>query len=47
MKYAITTVLITGVFLSFHDTYWPWAIIPAGIVWGTIALGLTLERKGL
>lgn len=47
MKYAITTVLITGVFLSFHDTYWPWAIIPAGIVWGLIALGLSLEREGL
>lgn len=44
MKYAIATVLITGVFLSFHDTYWPWAIIPAGIIWSLIAVGLLIDR---
>lgn len=44
LKYVFITALTTGLFLSFHDTYWPWAIACAGIVWGMIALGLTLER---
>jgi hypothetical protein len=45
LKYVFITALTTGLFLSFHDTYMTWAILPAVIVWGMIALGLTLERR--
>lgn len=44
IKYVTITALITGVFLSFHEHLWPWALIPASFVWIVIALGLTLER---
>jgi hypothetical protein len=44
LKYVFITALTTGTFLSFHDTYWTYAIYPVAIVWGMIALGLTLER---
>lgn len=44
-KYVLTIILLTGLFLSFHDTYWPWAIIPAGIIWGLAGLGLYLESR--
>jgi hypothetical protein len=45
LKYVFITALTTGIFLSFHDTYWTYAIYPAMIVWGMIALGLALERR--
>ena len=44
LKYVFITALTTGTVLSFHETLWTWALIPVGIVWGMIALGLTLER---
>lgn len=44
LKYVFITALTTGTFLSFHDHLWPWAIIPASIVWLMIALGLSIER---
>jgi hypothetical protein len=44
LKYVFITALTTGTILSFHDTYWTYAIYPVAIVWGMIALGLTLER---
>ena len=45
LKYVFITALTTGIVLSFHETYWTWAIIPVAIVWGMIALGLALERR--
>lgn len=44
LKYVFITALTTGTFLSFHENYWTYAIYPVAIVWGMIALGLTLER---
>ena len=44
-KFIIGGSLIVGLILSFHDTYWPWAIIPIAIVWGTAGLALYLERR--
>ena len=44
LKYVFITALTTGTVLSFHETLWTWALIPVGIVWGMIALGLTLVR---
>jgi hypothetical protein len=44
LKYVFITALTTGTALSFHETLWTWATIPVAIVWGMIALGLTLER---
>lgn len=44
LKYVFITALTTGTVLSFHETLWTWALIPVAIVWGMIALGLTLER---
>lgn len=44
LKYVFITALTTGIALSFHETYWTWSAIPVAIVWGMIALGLTLER---
>ena len=44
LKYVFITALTTGTVLAFHETYWTWAIIPVAIVWGMIALGLTLVR---
>ena len=37
--------IFVGLLLGFHETLWPWAFIPAGIVWGMIVLGLELERR--
>jgi hypothetical protein len=45
LKYVFITALTTGAFLSFHETYWTYAIYPVAIVWGMIALGLALERR--
>lgn len=44
LKYVFITALTSGIVLSFHETYWTWSAIPVAIVWGMIALGLTLER---
>jgi len=44
-KLIIGGSLAVGLVLSFHDTLWHWAFIPAGIVWGAAILGLLLERR--
>jgi hypothetical protein len=45
LKYVFITALTTGLFLSFHETLWTWALIPVSIVWVMIALGLAIERR--
>jgi len=45
LKYVFITALTTGLFLSFHNTLWPWAYIAVAIVWGMIITGLALERR--
>lgn len=45
LKYVFITALITGLFLSFHNTLYPWAYIAVAIVWGMIITGLALERR--
>lgn len=44
-KFILGTCIVVGLVLSFHDTLWPWAIIPAGIVWGMLGLALLFEGR--
>jgi len=38
-------VILLGAVLSFHDTLWPWAILPLAIAGGMLAVGLMIERN--
>jgi|AntAceMinimDraft_1070359.scaffolds.fasta_scaffold05817_4 hypothetical protein len=45
--YKIVFVIITlGVVLSFHDTYWPWAMVPLVLSALVGAIGLRLGGRG-
>jgi hypothetical protein len=38
-------VLLLGTVMSFHDTLWPWALLPLAIASGMLAVGLMIERN--
>jgi hydrogenase/urease accessory protein HupE len=38
-------VILLGTVMSFHDTLWPWSIVPLVIAASMLALGLDMERK--
>jgi hypothetical protein len=37
--------ILLGVVLSFHNTLWPWAMLPLAIAGGMLAVGLMIERN--
>jgi hypothetical protein len=37
--------ILLGVVLSFHDTLWPWAVLPLAIAVGMVVVGLMIERN--
>jgi hypothetical protein len=42
----VFVILTLGVVLSFHDTYWPWALVPLVLSALVGAIGLRLEGRG-
>jgi hydrogenase/urease accessory protein HupE len=38
-------VILLGTVMSFHDTLWPWSIVPLVIAASMLALGLAIERN--
>lgn len=47
MSYTLKIVFVIlslGILLSFHDTYWPWALVPLVIAGLVAVVGLRLEQ---
>ena len=38
-------VLLLGTVMSFHDTLWPWAVLPLLAAGAMLAVGLMIERN--
>jgi hypothetical protein len=38
-------VILLGTVMSFHNTLWPWAVLPLAIASGMLAVGLMIERN--
>jgi hypothetical protein len=38
-------VILLGTVLSFHDTLWPWAVLPLLAAGAMLAVGLMIERN--
>lgn len=47
MSYTMKTVgviLLLGAVISFHDTYWPWTLVPLTLAGIVAVVGLRLEQ---
>jgi len=42
---VVFVILILGVILSFHDTYWPWALVPLALSALVAVIGLRLANR--
>lgn len=42
---VVFVILILGVILSFHDTYWPWALVPLMLSALVAVIGLRLANR--
>lgn len=40
----VFVILTLGVLLSFHDTYWPWALVPLAVSALVAVVGLRLAN---
>jgi len=42
---VVFVILILGAILSFHDTYWPWALVPLMLSALVAVIGLRLANR--